>query len=67
MYLHVPGLPLLQEMFEAVNRGGIKTFKAFARLASNSKFLLAKSEEKLAKIMSLLSICTACTLSVLEK
>jgi hypothetical protein len=39
-------------------RGGIKIFKALARVASNSKFLLAKSEEKLAKIMSLLSICT---------
>jgi hypothetical protein len=43
-------------------RGGIKIFNALARLASNSKFLLAKSEEKLVKIMSLLSICTACTL-----
>jgi hypothetical protein len=46
-------------------RGGIKIFKALARLASNSKFLLAKSEKNLAKIMSLLSICTVCTLSVL--
>jgi hypothetical protein len=26
-------------------RGGIKIFKALARLASNSKFLLAKSEK----------------------
>jgi hypothetical protein len=28
-------------------RGGIKIFKALDRLASNSKFLLAKSEENL--------------------
>jgi hypothetical protein len=28
-----------------VSRGGIKIFKALARLASNSKFLLANSEE----------------------
>jgi hypothetical protein len=46
-------------------RGGIRIFKALARLASNSNFLLTKSEEKLAKIMSLLRICTVCTLSVL--
>jgi hypothetical protein len=27
------------------NKGGIRIFKALARLASNSKFLLAKSEK----------------------
>jgi hypothetical protein len=32
-----------------VDRGGIKIFKALARLASNSKFLLAKSEKNLPK------------------
>jgi hypothetical protein len=30
---------------KALNRDGIKIFKALARLASNSKFLLAKSEK----------------------
>jgi hypothetical protein len=32
-----------------VSRGGIKIFKALVRLASNSKFLLAKSEKNLPK------------------
>jgi hypothetical protein len=33
------------EFHEMSCRGGIKIFKALARLASNSKFLLAKSEK----------------------
>jgi hypothetical protein len=37
-------------------RGGIKIFKALARLASNSKVFTRQIREKLAKIMSLLSI-----------
>jgi hypothetical protein len=34
-----------QTNIEPVYRGGIKIFKALAKLASNSKFLLAKSEK----------------------
>jgi hypothetical protein len=35
----------IQAIFEVIYRGGIKIFKVLARLASNSKFLLAKSEK----------------------
>jgi hypothetical protein len=37
------------QTFFYTNRGGIKIFKALARLASNLKFLLAKSEKNLPK------------------
>jgi hypothetical protein len=36
-------LPTREEEEVCIRRGGIKIFKALARLASNSKFLLAKS------------------------
>jgi hypothetical protein len=38
---------------KALYRGGIKIFKALARLASNSEFLLAKSVKNSPKTMSL--------------